>query len=164
MEAATNMIKLNDKQPIYLELYEALAHFIGRQQIVVRAVIEQGVSPAALVRGVAAWHDKTPQIGAWGEDWEFFFHGGGCELRHRETGEPINWNGPDPLAFGTLSFIHHLEWRLAYEGGLTRLRAYIGDHDLLSVIDLIDELIAEGVITPDRHLGSEYGASQQHAA
>ena len=39
------MVRLTEKAPIYFELYEALAYFLSRQQLVVRAVIEQGVSP-----------------------------------------------------------------------------------------------------------------------
>jgi hypothetical protein len=163
MEEGTGMIKLTEKPPIYLELYEALAHFIGRQQMVVRAVIEQGVSPEALAGGVVAWWDKTPQVGRWGEDWEFFFHGGGCELRHLRTGEPIDWNGPDPLAFGWMSFPHHLEWRLANESGLPELHAFVSEHDLIAVLDLIQELIDEGVVTSDRHIEPGTPAAQQAA-
>lgn len=158
------MIKLIDKQPVYLELYEALTHFVGRQQMVVRAVVEQGVSIEDLARGVAAWHDQTPQVGTWGADWEFFFHGGGCELRHQHSGEPIDWNGPDPLAFGSLAFIHHLEWRLENESGMPALRAFVAERDTLAVLELIDELIADGVVTPERHLEPIPGPARQHAA
>jgi hypothetical protein len=163
MEKGTGMIKLTEKPPIYLELYEALAHFVGRQQMVVRAVIEQGVSPQALAGGVVAWRDKTPQVGRWGDDWEFFFHGGGCELRHLRTGEPIDWNGPDPLAFGWMSVLHHLEWRLVNEPGLPELRAFVSEHDLIAVLDLIQELIAGGVVTPDCHIEPGTPAAQQAA-
>ena len=163
MEIGTEMIKLTEKPPIYLELYEALAHFIGRQQMVVRAVIEQGVVPDELANGVVAWNDKTSQVGRWGDDWEFFFHGGGCELRHLHTGEPIDWNGPDPLAFGWMSFVHHLEWRLANESGLPELRAFVSEHDLMAVFDLIDELIEGGVVTPDCHIEPSTPAAQQAA-
>lgn len=144
------MIKLIEKPPIYLELYEALAHFIGRQQLVIRAIRELGVTPETM-RGVGAWQGKTSQTGEWG-DWDFFFHGGGCELRHRQTGEPIDWNGPDTQAFGIMSFIHHLEWRLREQSGLSELRAYLSEHDTVSVVELIKELIRDGVITPDRHI------------
>jgi hypothetical protein len=156
------MIKLVENPPIYLELYQALAHFVARQQLVIRAVIELGVQPETLV-GVGAWRGKTPQVGTWGDEWEFFFHGGGCELRSRQSGEPIDWNGPDPLAFGWMSFIHHLEWRLANEPGLPELRAFVSKHDLIAVLDLIQELIDGGVVTPDRHIEPGTPAAQQAA-
>lgn len=139
-------------QSIHLELYRALEDFVRRQQLVVYVVTELGVSPESLSRGVAAWHDRIPQIGVWDETWEYFFHGGGCELRHLRTGEPIDLNGPDPLAFGSLSFIHHLEWRLKSENELPELHAFVTARDLLAVLDLIDELVSIGVIAPDRHL------------
>jgi len=146
------MVRLADRAPVYLELYEALAYFLGRQQLVVRAVMEQGVSLESLRDGVAGWHDKTPQTGNWGSDWHFMFHGGGCELKHRQTGEPIDWNGPDPLAFGTNAFLYHLQWRLAQGHALPRLGALIEREGVSTVRALIEQLIADGVISPDRRL------------
>jgi hypothetical protein len=158
------MVKLIDKDPIYLELYEALAHFVGRQQIVVRAVLDIGISPESMARGVSAWHDKTAQTGNWGRDWNFFFHGGGCELRHRLTDEPIDWTGPDPQAFGTMAFVQHLEWRLQFEAGLPQLRAFVQQHDALSVIELIDALMNDGVITSNRHVSPDVHLTRKTAA
>jgi hypothetical protein len=158
------MIKLTDKEPIYLELYESLAHFVARQQLVVRTVIELGISPESLSRGVAAWHDKTSQTGRWGSDWGFFFHGGGCELRHRLTGERIDWNGPDSLAFGTMAFIQHLEWRLKHGDDLPHLRKFVQQNDLISVITLIDALVEAGIISADRHVFPDTSTQQKNAA
>jgi hypothetical protein len=112
--------------------------------------------------GVGAWQGKSSQTGEWG-NWEFFFHGGGYELRHKETGEPIDWNGPDTQAFGTMPFIHHLQWRLKNQAGLPELKAYIAAHDALSVIELINELIRGGVITSDRHIDAG-DTAVRHAA
>jgi hypothetical protein len=158
------MIKLIEKEPIYLELYQALSHFVGRQQLVVRFVVEQGISLAELSRGVGGWYDKSPQVGHWGEDWEFFFHGGGCELRHRITGEPIDWNGPDPLAFGHLPFVHHLKWRLTHESGLPHLHKFVDHRDPISVIDLIQHLTDSGIITPERHVSPDVEPARKSAA
>ena len=146
------MIRLVNTDPIYLELYEALPHFIGRQQLVVRAVIEQGVAPQALHQGVAGWHDITSQTGMWGENWRFMFHGGGCTLTHQQTGEPIDWNGPDPHAFGTLAFIRHLKWRLTQEHPLTLLENLLEHDGEQAIMCLIEDLIGRGVISPDRRL------------
>lgn len=146
------MQRLTDKTEVYTELYEALTVFMGRQQLVVRAVIEQGVVPDDLKRGVAGWYDKTPQTGVWGQHWGFRFHGGGCELRHRETGEPVDWNGPDPYAFGKRAFVYHLAWRLERGHDLPHLHATMQDGGEQAVIALIDDLIADGIITPEQHL------------
>ncbi len=146
------MQRLTDKAAVYNELYEALTVFMGRQQLTVRAVIEQGVSPADLKDGVAGWHDKTPQVGEWGQHWRFHFHGGGCELKHRETGEPVDWNGPDPHAFGKRAFVYHLAWRLGQDHDLPHLHAVMQDGGEQAIIALIDDLIADGIITADRHL------------
>jgi hypothetical protein len=159
------MIKLVDKEPVYFELYEALAHFIARQQLVVRTVIEFGINPAALARGVAGWYDRVPSsYGDWGEEWTYAFHGGGCDLINKKSGEPITWNGPDPLAFGHLPFVHHLEWRLKNEDGLPHLRRFVEQNDAMRVIDLIQDLIDSGVITPERHVTPDMQPVQKNAA
>jgi hypothetical protein len=151
----TGKSRLADQPPIYLELYDALAHFVGRQQLVLRAIADQGVLFAALGRGVSGWYDKTPRLGEWGSEWRFMFHGGGCELRHRRTREPIDRNGPDPASFGPFSFIQHLEWRLKRGDDLPLLRAYVeerGPYGGFAVNDLIDDLIADGLVSPEHHL------------
>ena len=158
------MIRLTEKEPVYLELYEALAHFLGRQQLVVRAVIEQGVSPQALAAGVAGWHDKTPQTGAWGAEWRFMFHGSGCELKHNRTGEPIDWNGPDPHAFGARAFARHLAWRLAQGHPLPLLRALFNREGEAAILRLIDELIAGEIISSDRRLITDSDRAEANAA
>jgi hypothetical protein len=88
----------------------------------------------------------------WAQDWEYFFHGGGCELTHRETREPINWEGPDPAAFSFTSFIHHLEWRFSRSDQLPLLKSYVAQYSPLSILNLINALVQEGIITPERHL------------
>src|SRR5512140_3120846 len=146
------MIRLVDKDPIYLELYEALAYFRGRQQLVLRFITEQGVSVADLWRGTLAWQGKTPQKGDWGEAWLFFFHGGGCMLRHKTTDEVIDFNGVDPECIAPYSFRQHLEWRLAHEPGLPLLRAYVGERRINAVDGLVDQMVTDGIITTDYHL------------
>lgn len=147
------MTRLADKDPIYAELYEAITHFYGRQQLVIRAIMDLGIEPATM-RGASAWREKVEQHGAWAKEWSFFFHGGGCELTHQETGEPINWEGPDPAAFSIASFIRHLDWRLAHESRLRRLRSVITEKGEKAIREMIEGLIADGIITPERHLNS----------
>jgi len=146
-------MRLMEKDTLYFELYDALAHFMGRQHLTVQAVIDQGVNPADLVKGVGGWYDKTSQVGKWGKDWKFFFHGGGCCITNLDTGEPIDWNGPDPQSFDPYFFIRHLEWRLSHESRLPLLQDYIQQHGSpLAIADLIKDLIADGIISPDYHL------------
>jgi hypothetical protein len=146
-----NMVQLPDKEPIYHELYEAISHFWGRSQLVLRMMIEKDIDFPKMY-GVDGWYDKTSQTGLWGHDWKFFFHGGGCTLTNLQTGEPIDWEGPDPLAFNAHSFIYHLEWRLEHEAGLPLLRAYVREHDIRAIASLIKELVSDGIISPDHHL------------
>lgn len=157
------MVKLTEKDPIYFEVFDALTYFVGRQQMVLRFLTELGIRPEDM-KGVAGWHGKSSQKGMWGTDWHFFFHGGGCQLTHTKTGEPINWEGPDPAAFSTPSFIQHIEWRLAHQTGLPVLRDYVEKHGLLTIIELIDDLIADHIISPERHLASTSTLSARDAA
>jgi len=145
------MISLPDKEPLYRELFEAISYFWGRSQYVLRFIIEKGVDPRNM-KGVDGWYDKSPQVGEWGDDWRFFFHGGGCTLTHVQTRESIDWEGPDPLAFSSKSFTYHLEWRLKMETGLPHLRRFVNDNDQMAVWKLIDDLIDDGIISPDFHL------------
>jgi len=146
-------VRLIEKDALYFELYDALAHFMGRQHLVVQAVIDQGVNPADLIKGAGGWYDKTSQVGWWGKDWKFFFHGGGCCITNLDTGEAIDWNGPDPQSFDPYFFVHHLEWRLSREADLALLRSYIQQRgNSLAIADLIHDLIVDGIISPNCHL------------
>jgi hypothetical protein len=158
------MVRLSDKEPVYLELYEALAYFLGRQQLVIRAVIEQGVTPQDLQAGVAGWYDKTAQTGEWGYAWHFRFHGGGCELKHLQSGEPIDWIGPDPQSFSIHAFLYHLKWRLAQGHRLSLLRDRLETGGEQGIVSLIEELIAEGIISPERRLLPSEDSTQASAA
>ena len=61
-------MKLIEKDALYIELYDALAHYMGRQYLTVQAVIDQGVNPADLVNGASGWNRTTAQVGNWGKD------------------------------------------------------------------------------------------------
>lgn len=52
------------------------------------------------------------QSGIWRGTWKHWAHGHGCRLTHLETGEPIEWDAPDLLAFDDSWFGNHLEWRI----------------------------------------------------
>jgi hypothetical protein len=145
------MNRLADQDPILVELYSAIAHFYGQQQLVIRAILDLGIIPSSL-RGVSNWQTKVEQRGLWGKDWEYFFHGGGCQIIHLITGEPINWEGPDPAAFSIPSFTQHLEWRIEQGAPLPMLVAYMQTHGSTAIRPLVDRLITQGIISADRHL------------
>lgn len=99
---------------------------------------------------------ELPPTGFWGDkdEWEYFLHGNGCRLRNVNTGEPINWNCPNILAFDPYFFLHHLEWRIESryrEDELYHTRRWIEQHSdgLQSIITLIKEMIDVGLINQD---------------
>jgi hypothetical protein len=145
-------VPLTDKAPIFMELFDAITYFIGRQQLVVRAVIERGVNPADLVNGIGGWRPKTEQVGFWGTEWRFFFHGGGCRLTHIHTQETINWNGPEPFRFDPYFFAKHLMWRIDHGHDLPLVKQYLEEHDMEGITTLLQELATDGIITPDCRL------------
>lgn len=153
-----------DRQALHMELYEAITYFIGRQYLVILAVADQGIDPTQMRGGVGAWQGKSLQVGTWGVEWDFTFHGSGCLLRNRRTKEEIDWNGPDLASFSPYFFAYHLEWRLAQSHDLPLLRQFTEQHGIVTVVKLIDELIADGVITEDHRLTPHIDTPRASAA
>jgi hypothetical protein len=145
------MNRLSDQEPILVELYDAITYFFGRQQLVIRAVLDMGIDPSTM-RGASNWAGKAPQKGIWGIDWKYFFHGGGCQLTSLETGEPINWEGPDTLSFSSPSLAQHIEWRVSQRHHLPHLAEYLSAHGQIGIFDLVNRLIKQGIIAPDQRL------------
>jgi hypothetical protein len=95
-----------------------------------------------------------PQKGSWGEhdEWEYFFHGGGCRLVHTSTGEPIDWDAPNTHRFDTFWFLNYLQWVLAHEPAnpaLLTIQAELGQyHNSLRefTFGLLDQLQALGFL------------------
>lgn len=113
-----------------------IAYFVLRQQLVVLAMVS--FNPRNLNESfdidlepyLEAQHqryldlkkmleEKGPDAGGslpiWKSDWECFPHGAGCRLTHLQTGERIEWDGPDNYAFRIDWFLNHLRWRLENE-------------------------------------------------
>jgi len=107
-----------------------------------------------------------PQKGIWTDDngqvWEYYMHGGGCCLIHTITGEIIDWDCPDTKSFDPFKFSYHLLWQLenqkekypclrehvdkkAAELSVEQKRLFFSDFSE----QLIDDLIADGLITPN---------------
>jgi hypothetical protein len=61
---------------------------------------------------------KLPQRGIWRDseqnEWEYSLHGGGCQLRNIETGEPIDWDAPNVNSYTLMFFERHLLWQMSY--------------------------------------------------
>ena len=101
---------------------------------------------------------KTPrvnQIGSWrdheGETWNYFMHGGGCQLTNTITGEVIDWDCPDITRFDAFKFAFHLEWQIQnFPEKYPNLTKYVSHNDLQSVEhNLIPELVNEGKLKKD---------------
>lgn len=111
-------------------VYNLVAYFIQRQQLVVLAMLElnpRGLDKEALAIEVEPYFQdyrerrkklqpgESFQSGIWKHDWEYWVHGGGCRLTHLHTSERIEWDGPDPHEFDIYWFMNHLLWRCEHE-------------------------------------------------
>ena len=99
---------------------------------------------------------KLPQSSVWGNtgEWTYFLHGTGCRLHNTHTGEIIDWNCPNVLAFDPYFFLKHLEWQLEShyrDEELQYTREWIQQQPegLKSIISLIDEMVDNGLIDRD---------------
>ena len=96
--------------------------------------------------------------GVWGDsgEWIYLLHGKGCRLRSTLTGEVIDWDCPNVEAFDSYFFLNHLRWRLETEeeSSLPRIREWVSrsPDGLESIIQLIKQMIENGLINPDRTL------------
>src|SRR5260221_11415033 len=94
------------------DIYSLIRKFVERQKLAL-SIIED-LHPDFLLRDdllkdglidelldATKTYSHVPQKGYWGEnnEWEYFFHGGGCRLIHSMTREPIDWDPPEILRF-----------------------------------------------------------------
>ena len=104
-------------------VFAFMKQFVARQAIVLNAM--QDLRPDIVMRlenrvDPKRWaelrleYSRKPQIGNWGAngEWTYFFHGDGCKLVHRETGERIQWDAGDLNEFNLDWFVDYLQWRL----------------------------------------------------
>jgi len=104
---------MNEEQA---EVYRLVVQFVQRQELVYqllrqlrpRFVPKPGEHPPRLTRKAAT----ATQRGRWGE-WRYRIHGGGCELVHDTTGEPIQWDSPDVRRFDPNWFVDWVRWYAA---------------------------------------------------
>jgi hypothetical protein len=125
----TAMYEIDEKS--IKSMKRIIEHFLQRQKLVALAMLD--VHPTALrlagthILGieiepyVTKWQDKLDadmdfarnwQSGLWRGTWKHWAHGVGCRLTHIESGEPIEWDAPNLLAFDEGWFGNHLGWRI----------------------------------------------------
>ena len=86
------------------------------------------------------WTDKNDDV------WDYFMHGGGCRLTNKKTGEPIDWDCPNPMYFDAFKFCFHLKWQAEnFPIKYPSLIKYLHDHDIHAIEhELIPELVNDG--------------------
>lgn len=139
---------MNQLSSLQASVLSLVKRFVRRQSIVLDAM--RDLRPDIIMplenRGDSIYwaelrekHTKMPQVGYWGEnaEWEYFLHGGGCRLIHRETGERIEWDAGDLNRFNVDWFVIYLQWLLKYD--------HNNDEDIRTVRSLLQtiEVIGE---------------------
>jgi hypothetical protein len=122
----------------FLEIVRNLAaYYVLRQQLVVLAMLDLNtinlskVGELNIVPYVKTFkerrrkkgearsngHDieEAPESLIWKGDWKHGVHGAGCLLLNLRTGEPLEWDGPDPNEFRIDWLMNNLIWRLKNE-------------------------------------------------
>jgi hypothetical protein len=103
------------------DLHLLIAEYVSRQQLVVRvmtrvrpdkfAAADQNLSDMDTLR-IAEQYKTAPFSGLWEEHgyWHYTIHGSGCRLVNLITGEPLDWDVPDPLVFDKWFFRFWWQW------------------------------------------------------
>ena len=102
------------------------------------------------VNQAGIWHDK------YGNTWDYFLHGGGCRLTNKETGEPIDWDCPNPRHFDSFKFCFHLKWQAENcPTKYPKLIKYLHNYGIYAIeLELIPELVDDGKLL--KTLGNPY--------
>ncbi len=111
---------MDDLNPIQQAIYNLIQRFVGRQKIVLEAMLDYYYEPDMWRDGAPrAWsiiHKqyglKSP-LGIWekdGEKWEYFLHGAGCRLTNLQTHEYLNWDAPNLQRFDRSWFLDWMHW------------------------------------------------------
>lgn len=111
--------------------------------------------PAMVKVTLARKYTAVPQTGSWQNDegdWVYFFHGGGCRLTHKVTGEVIDWDAPNTELFDPWKFMYWVEWAIntnpehLSEQVHCLNEAVSTDSDLKTVVDnILKHLTEQGV-------------------
>ncbi|MCI0713365.1 MAG: hypothetical protein L0154_24630 [Chloroflexi bacterium] len=70
------------------------------------------------------------QRGEWEHEgrWQYFVHGTGIKLTNTVSGEPIEWDAPDPDVFDVYWFANWVEWKVLQSGEFRDLRNFAQKH------------------------------------
>lgn len=110
-------------EPIESAVYSLIKKYVKRQSIVLEAlkdmrpdIVRRWMEPHApkdISEATVDYYCLHP-IGTWGSDreWDYFIHGWGCRLTHKQTGEPIEWDVGNLKIFDKNWFLNHLKWQL----------------------------------------------------
>ena len=66
--------------------------------------------------------DQIPIRGIWDRNWQYEFHGIGCRLSNRISGESFDWDMDRPDRFFLGEVEMHLEWRLQSDTDANEIR------------------------------------------
>jgi len=113
-------------------MYKIVRYFLERQKLVARAMLDIHPGPLRMagrhILGIQIepyyqrWLERIDtdenfhsnwQSGIWLDEWKHWAHGYGCRITNLKTGEPIEWDAPDLLAFDQYWFWNHVEWRVS---------------------------------------------------
>jgi len=117
------MDKLNSLQSAVLNLTKK---YTKRQDVVLQALNDlrpdivmrkmNTHSPKEIAEATQKYY-RTYPVGVWGDgEWDFFIHGHGCRLTHKQTGERIEWDVGNLNTFDKTWFVNHLKWLLTQDG------------------------------------------------
>jgi hypothetical protein len=114
-----------DRDAVKYAMYALVYRFVERLRLVYDAISE--LRPDFLWFGnpdTNQWlhlHNQyrhVPDAGHWYKDgawWQYTTRGYGCQLTHEISGEPLEWDAPNPQVFDSYWFINWLEWLLAQD-------------------------------------------------
>lgn len=149
---------MNQLSSLESAAFSLIERFIARQSIVLSAMRDLRpdiIMPLENQGDPKMWselrieYSRRPQVGFWGEkgEWEYFLHGGGCRLTHRQTGERIEWDAGELNKFNVDWFVAYLQWFAKQHGDNEDIKTI---YSVLQDVELSKEYSLEQVL--DQHL------------
>lgn len=131
------------------ELGNILEKFVERLALVRHAVIDLGITIEELrTLGPSSWiQKKIPQSGTWGtnNEWRYFFHGRGCRLINKESGEILDWESSNKTGFDIdpYAFLRYLNWKIEKGETTNYIRNYLvqGKGETTKLLPIIQRIL-----------------------
>jgi hypothetical protein len=177
-DAVVGVGRMNHLSSLQSSVFSLVKRFVARQVVVLDAMRDlrpdiimplENRGDAELWSKLRIEYSKKSQVGYWGEcdEWEYFLHGGGCRLTHRQTGEKIQWDAGDLNLFNVDWFVDYLQWLLAQpddNGDITSVRSILQElkitsknptHQLMDqalqwrkqILPILDQLVEKGLLS-----------------